>query len=240
MADSGARQAKTSRAVNELIAALSATYKPGELLPGIRSLMEQFSAGQHVVRTALQQMRDDGMIITEIGVGSRLCNTAPAHLLTRTPEDPFAHLRPIAPAQPSRGEANAVVAELFDVRKGSNLLTLRQAAEYISTRARAHTVRIIPSAAIYDLETRPDPYGERDKIIDAFTAHYGRLETAQRTRTIPAPTPDIRQELGIKPGTTVNAVAIGTRTIRSGRLLMTETEYTVADPTIEWETVWRY
>lgn len=239
MADSGARQAKTSRAVNELISALSTTYKPGDLLPGIRPLMEQFGAGQHVVRTALQQMRDDGLIITEVGVGSRMCASAPAHILTRTPENPFAHLSPTAPAQPGRIEANNVLAELFDVRKGSNLLTLRQAAEYTGTRTRAQTVRIIPSAAIYDLENRPDPYGERDKIIDAFTAHYGPLETVERTRTIPAPTPDIRGELKIKPGTAVNAIAIGTRTIRSGRLLMTETEYAVADPTIEWETVRR-
>ncbi|MBR7837190.1 GntR family transcriptional regulator [Actinospica durhamensis] len=236
MADSGARQAKASRAVDELTQALTATFQPGDLLPSIQGIIEQFGANQNTVRTALQRMRDAGLIVTENGVGSRMCATAPAHILTRSAADPFAHLRPTGPAQPGRGEASEVLAKLFDVRKDARLYTLRQAAEHRSTLRPAQTVRIIPGASLYDLDPAPDPYGDRAKIIDRFVKQYGTLETYQRTRTITAPTPDIRTELGIKPGTTVDAVAIGTRTARSGRLLMTETEYTVADPTVEWES----
>lgn len=234
MVDGGAPRAKTTRAINELISALSTTYKPGALLPGIQALTEQFDVSHTVVRAALQRMRDDGLIITENGVGSRMCVTAPSHVLTRTADDPFAHLNPTAPAEPWRGEANEVISELFALRKGALLFTLRQHAQYRSTGALAYTVRIIPADSLFDLEPRPDPHGDRAKLIQAFTAHYGPLETHQRTRILTAPTPDIRGELKIKPGMTVNAVTIDTRTTRSGRLLMTETEYTAADPTIEW------
>lgn len=236
MVDGGAPRAKTTRAVNELISALSTTFKPGDLLPSIQALTEQFGASHTVVRAALHQMRDDGLIVTENGVGSRMCNTAPAHVLTRTADNPLAHVNPSAPAQQERGEASEALARLFDVRKGAILFTLRQAGCNSITLTRIHTVRIIPAASLYDLDPRPDPYGDRTKIIDRFAEQYGSLETYQRTRTIPEPTPDIRAALKIKPGVTVDAAAIATRTVRSGRLLMTETEYTVADPTVEWET----
>jgi DNA-binding GntR family transcriptional regulator len=219
-----------TRSLDDLKADLIAYISGGEFvtgmrLPSERDLMKRFSAGRHVLRHALDDLRAEGVIETEHGSGSRIVEPRPIYTELRTPDDPGQLVEPIDEPLEHRNEAPPAYAALFGIETGDPLFYLEQKGRHRVTGVRVLLSRYMPAEPWLELNPAPEPLGDRAPLLKAFADHFGPLNTAERIRYIETPSAETLSMLGADitaPPFPVIEVRRYHRT-RRGRLLMLET-----------------
>jgi len=79
----------------------SGKYRPGDLLPKIPDLMEQYDVARDTVRDALAELRNQGLVATKAGIGTVVRETTPIGLA-------------YSPAMPAQTWDKQAGAEAFD------------------------------------------------------------------------------------------------------------------------------
>jgi len=105
---------------------------------------------------------------------------------------------------------------------GAPLYVIDQAATHKATGRPVLTRRALPNRAYDGIEHYPDPFGPREPIITALTAHHGPLTVTEYVRPL-MPDTDERHALSLGPG---DLILEATRVTRAaaGQGLLAECE----------------
>jgi GntR family transcriptional regulator len=218
-----------TRSLDDLKADLIAYITSGEFvagmkLPSERDLMKRFSAGRHVLRHALEDLRAEGVIETEHGSGSRILEPHPVYTELRTADDPGALIEPIDEPLAQHCEAQPAHAALFGIEPGDILFYSEQKGRHRVTGTRVLLSRVVPGEPWSQLDPRPEPLGDRAALLGALATHFGPLSASERVRYTAKPSAETVSMLGAD--LTEPHPVIETRRFhrtRRGRLLMLET-----------------